>query len=43
MATIYQSGVVWDSITKNGKHEPFELQVGRGLITNHQPVEIFGN
>jgi hypothetical protein len=42
MATIYQSGVVWDSITKNGKHEPFELQVGRGLITNHQNVEIFG-
>ena len=42
MATIYQGGVVWDSITKNGKHEPFELQVGRGLITNHQLVEIFG-
>ena len=42
MGTISQSGVVWDSITKNGKHEPFELQVGRGLITNHQPVEIFG-
>ena len=42
MGTFSQSGVVWDSITKNGKHEPFELQVGRGLITNHQPVEIFG-
>jgi hypothetical protein len=42
MGTISQSGVIWDSITKNGKHEPFELQVGRGLITNHQPVEIFG-
>ena len=42
MATIQQTGVIWDSITKNGKHEPFELQVGRGLITNHQLVEIFG-
>ena len=42
MGTFSQSGVVWDSITKNGKHEPFELQVGRGLITNHQLVEIFG-
>ena len=42
MGTFSQSGVIWDSITKNGKHEPFELQVGRGLITNHQPVEIFG-
>ena len=40
--TISQTGVVWDSITKNGKHEPFELQVSRGQITNHQPVEIFG-
>jgi len=42
MGTLSQSGVVWDSITKNGKHEPFELQVARGHITNHQPVEIFG-
>ena len=42
MGTFSQSGVIWDSITKNGKHEPFELQVGRGLITNHQPVEISG-
>lgn len=42
MGTFSQSGVVWDSITKNGKHEPFELQVGRGYITNHQIVEIFG-
>jgi len=42
MASFSQPGVVWDSITKNGKHEPFELQVGRGLISYHQPVEIFG-
>jgi len=36
------SYVIQDSITRNGKHEPFELQVGRGQITAHQPVEIFG-
>jgi len=42
MGTFSQSGVVWDSITKNGRHEPFELQVARGQITNHQPVEVFG-
>jgi len=42
MAAFSQPGVIWPSITQNGKHEPFELQVGRGLITNHQPVEIFG-
>jgi len=42
MGTLSQSGVIWDSITKNGRHEPFELQVARGQITNHQPVEIFG-
>jgi hypothetical protein len=42
MASIYQTGVVWDSITKNGKYEPFELQVSRGQITNHAPQNIFG-
>ena len=42
MGTFSQSGVVWDSITKNGKHEPFELQVSRGYITNHDPQNIFG-
>jgi hypothetical protein len=42
MATISQSGVVWDSITKNGKYEPFEMQVSRGQITNHAPQNIFG-
>jgi len=42
MGTISQSGVVWDSITKNGKHEPFELQVARGHITNHTGIGIFG-
>lgn len=30
------------SITRKGKHEPFELQVGRGDIAYHYPVEIFG-
>ena len=42
MATIYQSGVNWPSITQNGKFEPFELQVARGQITNHAPQNIFG-
>ena len=42
MTTFTQSGVVWDSITKNGKYEPFELQVARGYITNHAPQNIFG-
>jgi len=42
MATIYQSGVNWPSITQNGKFEPFELQVSRGQITNHAPQNIFG-
>jgi len=42
MGTFSQSGVVWDSITKNSKHEPFELQVGRGQITNHQINNLFG-
>lgn len=36
------SYVINDSVTKRGLHEPFELQVGRGQITGHQPVEIFG-
>jgi hypothetical protein len=37
-----QSFVIFDSVTKRGLHEPFELQTGRGQITGHQPVEIFG-
>jgi len=40
--TISQTGVVWDSITKNGKYEPFDLQVARGQITNHSRVFQFG-
>jgi hypothetical protein len=42
MASIYQTGVVWDSITKNGKHELFELQVARNQISNHSVLNIFG-
>tara|TARA_R110000868_G_scaffold58911_4_gene181213 strand:+ start:1014 stop:1790 length:777 start_codon:yes stop_codon:yes gene_type:complete len=30
------------SVTKTGKNEPFELQVARGLISWHTPVNIFG-
>jgi len=30
------------SITRTGRHEPFELQVGRGQIGFHTPVELFG-
>ena len=42
MTTFSQPGVVWDSITKNGKHELFELQTARNQITNHSVVNIFG-
>jgi len=42
MTTFNTPGIVWDSITKNGRYEPFELQVGRGLITNHNPANVFG-
>lgn len=30
------------SITQNGRYEPFEVQVGRGQITNHSLVNIQG-
>ena len=42
MATIQQTGVTVPSITRQGLIEPFDLQVGRGMIPNHQPVQIFG-
>jgi len=31
------------SITQNGRFEPFELQVSRGQISWHEPLNIFGN
>jgi hypothetical protein len=31
------------SITQNGRYEPFELQVARGQITWHEPLNLFGN
>jgi len=42
MATIASSGFTVESITRKGLIEPFDLQVGRGMIPNHQPVQIFG-
>ena len=33
---------VLSSITRMGLYEPFELQVARGQITGHSPVNIFG-
>jgi hypothetical protein len=42
MASFNYSGVVLDSITRNGKFEPFELQVARGQITGHSVVSIYG-
>lgn len=42
MATYSNSGVSWDSITKNGRYEPFELQVSRNNISNHSTLSIFG-
>jgi hypothetical protein len=31
------------SITQNGRFEPWELQVSRGQITWHEPLNLFGN
>jgi len=42
MATLNGTGFPVESITRNGKFEPFDLQVGRGMISNHQLVQIFG-
>ena len=30
------------SITQDGRFEPFELQVARGVIYGHSPIQIFG-
>jgi hypothetical protein len=38
--TIGQTRV--SSITRNGRYEPFDLQVGRNQIGQHYPVELFG-
>lgn len=35
--------VTTPSISQNGRFEPFELQVGRGQITGHSVVHIFGH
>jgi len=37
-----QSYVIFDSVTKRGLYEPFQLQVARGQINNHSVVSIFG-
>ena len=36
------STTAW-SITQNGRNEPWELQVSRGQITWHEPLNLFGN
>jgi hypothetical protein len=36
------STTAW-SITQSGRYEPFELQVSRGQITWHEPLNLFGN
>lgn len=33
---------VVSSVTRTGRNEPFDLQVGRGQITGHQSVFLFG-
>jgi hypothetical protein len=33
---------VVSSVTRTGRYEPFDLQVGRGQITGHQSVFLFG-
>ena len=35
--------VTTPSITQNGRLEPFELQVGRGQITGHSVIHVFGH
>ena len=42
MSAYVTTGVVNQSITRTGQYEPFELQVARGQITGHSPVNIFG-
>ena len=42
MAGYTGIGQVNQSITRAGVYEPFDLQVGRGMISGHQPVQIFG-
>ena len=42
MAGYIGSGQINQSITRAGVYEPFDLQVGRGMISGHQPVQIFG-
>jgi hypothetical protein len=37
------TGVVNQSITRAGLFEPFELQVSRGQISFHSPLNLFGN
>lgn len=32
----------YSSVTRNGAYEPFELQVSRGMVDGHTPIEIFG-
>ena len=42
MSAFTSTGAVNQSITRIGRNEPFDLQVGRGMISGHQPVQIFG-
>ena len=35
-------GSTFSSITRNGAFEPFELQVARGMVDGHTPLNIFG-
>jgi len=42
MGTFSAGNIIWDSITKNGRYESFELQVSRNHISNHAPQNIFG-
>ena len=43
MASFVTTGTVNQSITRVGKFEPFELQVSRGQISFHAPLNLFGN
>jgi hypothetical protein len=36
------AGSTFSSITRNGAYEPFDLQVSRGMVDGHTPLNIFG-
>ena len=42
VSNLLQNPSPFESVTKVGRYEPFDLQVGRGQIAGHISVELFG-